>query len=145
MAVHTYDDLVRASTAKRGARLRNTVTQRAVALVVVAAGIFALWYRGTYNVWPGQSASTRIHWCGRDYETSGGPPQTLRQISSIDDFLLRPVGQYPPLGRSHQELFAAVVIGAKRATVSPPPVCAMVVYLRTGPDQYRGYTLEGGP
>jgi hypothetical protein len=62
---------VSAITAMRSARFRIRVAQRAAALVVVAAGIFTLWYRQTYNVWPVQEASTRIHWCGRDYESSG--------------------------------------------------------------------------
>jgi hypothetical protein len=135
---------VSASTAIRGARFRIRVAQRATALVVVAAGIFALWYRQSYNVWPGQEASTRIHWCGRDYESFGSTPQTQQQISQ-EHFLIRPVGQYPLLAWSPQELFAAVVIGAPRTSVSPPPLCAMGVYLRTGPDQYQAYTLEGGP
>jgi hypothetical protein len=132
-------------TAWRGERFWTRVAQRAVALVVVAAGIFALWYRQTYNVWPGQGASARVHWCGRDYQSFGGPPQTQRQISSREHFLIRPVGHYPPLALSRQQLFAAAVIGAQRASISPPPLCAMVVYLRTGPDQYRAYSLEGGP
>ena len=136
---------VSAITARRGKRFWTGVAQRAVALVLVAAGIFALWYRKTYNVWPGQGASARVHWCGRNYESFGGPPQTQRQISSRDHFLIHPVGQYPPLALSRQQLLAAVVIGAQRKTVSPPPLCAMVVYLRTGPDQYRAYSLEGGP
>jgi hypothetical protein len=121
------------------------VAQRALALVVVAAGIFTLWYRQTYNVWPGQAASTRVHWCTRDYESSGNPTQTLRQISAQAHFLLRPVGAYPPLGWSREELFAAVPIGAHPETVGSPPLCATVVYLRTGTDQYRAYSLEGGP
>ena len=136
---------VSAITAIRGARFWIRVAQRAAALLVVAAGIFALWYRGTYNVWPGQEASTRIHWCGRDYESFGGTPQTQRQISLQEHFLIRPVGQYPPLAWSPDKLFAAVVIGAPRTSVSPPPLCAMVVYLRTDPDQYQAYSLEGGP
>jgi hypothetical protein len=136
---------VSAIIARRGERFWIRVAQRAAALVLVAAGIVALWYRQTYNVWPGQGASARVHWCGRDYESFGRPPQTRRQISSREHFLIRPVGQYPPLAMSRQDLFAAVVIGAQRASVSPPPLCAMVVYLRTGPDQYRAYTLEGGP
>jgi hypothetical protein len=86
-----------------------------------------------------------VHWCGRDYESFSGAPQTQRQISSREHFVIRPVGQYPLLALSRQQLFAAVVIGAQRATVSPPPLCAMVIYLRTGPDQYRAYSLEGGP
>jgi hypothetical protein len=60
---------VSASTARRGERFWITVAQRAVALVVVAVGILTLWYRQTYNVWPGQEASTRIHWCGRDFQS----------------------------------------------------------------------------
>ena len=134
-----------AITAGRGKRFWTGVAQRAVALVLVAAGIFAVWYRMTYNVWPGQGASARVHWCGRNYESFGGPPQTQRQISSRDHFLIHPVGQYPPLALFRQQLFAAVVIGAQRQSVSPPPLCAMVVYLRTGSDQYRAYSLEGGP
>ncbi len=135
---------VSVSTAMPGARFWIRVAQRAAALLVVAAGIFALWYRQTYNVWPGPEASTRIHWCGRDYESFGGTPQTQQQISSQNHFLIRPVGQYPPLAWSPQELFAAVV-GAAPTSVSPPPLCATAVYLRTGPDQYQAYTLEGGP
>ena len=131
--------------AMRGERFWIRVGKLAAALVVVAAGIFVLWYRGTYNVWPGQGASTRIHWCGRDYESFGGSPRTRQQISSQEHFLIRPAGQYPLLAWSPQELFAAVVIGAPRGSVSPPPLCAMVVYLRTGPDQYQAYSLEGGP
>src|SRR5690348_13716557 len=136
---------VSASKAVGRDRFWTGVAQRAVALLVVAAGIFTLWYRQTYNVWPGQDASARVHWCGRDYESFSSPAQTRQQISSREHFLIHPVGQYPPLGFSRQELFAAVVIGAQRATVSPPPLCAMVVYVRTGPDRYRAYTLEGGP
>jgi hypothetical protein len=136
---------VSAITARRGKRFWTGVAQSAVALVLVAAGIFALWYRKTYNVWPGQGASARVHWCGRNYESFGGPSQTQRQISTRDHFLIHPVGQYPPLALARQQLFAAVVIGAQRQSVSPPPLCAMIVYLRTGPDQYRAYSLEGGP
>jgi hypothetical protein len=135
---------VTATTARRGDRVWIWLAQRAVALVVVAVGIFALWYRQTYNVWPGQNASARVHWCGRDYESSREPSQTSQQIASRDHFLLRPVGTYPPLGLSRQELFAAVGPGARRPSASPR-MCTMVVYLRTGPDRYRGYTLEGGP
>jgi len=136
---------VSAIIARRGERFWIRVAQRAAALVLIAAGIFALWYRKTYNVWPVQGASARVHWCGRNYESFGRPPQTRRQISSQEHLLIHPVGQYPPLALSRQELFAAVVIGAQRTSVSSPPLCAMVVYLRTSPDQYRAYSLEGGP
>jgi len=132
---------VSASTVKPSTRL----AARILVLMVIAASGITLWYRQTYNVWPGQGAAARVHWCGRDYESFGGPPQTRQQISSRQHFLIRPVGQYPPLALSRQELFAAVVLGAPQASVSPPPLCATVVYLRTAPNQYRAYSLEGGP
>ena len=136
---------VSAIMAMRGRRLRVRAVRGALALMIAAAGGTAIWYRQAYNVWPGQQASTRVHWCGRDYESFSSAPQTRQQISSREHFLIRPVGPYPPLGWSRQELFAAVVIGAQRRSVSPPPLCAMVVYLRTGPDEYQAYSLEGGP
>lgn len=131
--------------AMRGRRFWIKAVRGALALMVVAAGGGAVWYRQAYNVWPGQGASARVHWCGRDYESVGGAPQTRQQISSREHFLIHRVGQYPPLGWARQELLAAVVIGAQRVAVSPPPLCAMVVYLRAGPDKYQAYTLEGGP
>jgi hypothetical protein len=133
---------VSAITAKRGERLRTMVAQRAVALMVVAAGIFALWYRQTYNVWPGQQASSRVHWCGRDYQKDGGAPQTWHQITAQERTPVHAVGQYPPLGWWGQQLFAVSLPVAQHGLGK---TCAMVVYLRTGPNRYRAYSLEGGP
>ena len=79
------------------------LTYGAVVAVLVIAGGFTFWYRAAYNVMPGQSASTRVHWCGRDYESSGSPPQTWRQISGQQRLPLRAVGHYPPLGLGGQE------------------------------------------
>ena len=114
-------------------------------LIVVAAGGVALWYRTTYNVWPGQAASARVHWCGRDYEYFGGATETSYQMSAHERFPIRPVGLYPPLGFSRQELYASLTPQAQRDTSSPPPPCTMIVYLQVGPDAYRAYALEGGP
>ena len=93
----------------------------------------------------GPGASARVHWCGRDYESFGGPPQTWRQISSQQKLPIHAVGQYPPLGLPNQELFAAAIPTAQRLSVPPPMACTVVVYLRTGPDEYQAYSLEGGP
>ncbi len=135
---------VSATMAMRGARLGTRVASGVLALMVLAAGGAAVWYRQVYNVWPGQGASGRVHWCGRNYESFGGPLRTWPQITSQEHFPIRPVGQYPPLG-PRQELFAASKPHAQRLSVNPPPPCALVVYLRTGPDEYRAYSLEGGP
>jgi hypothetical protein len=131
---------VSAMTARRGGRFWTGVAQRAVALVLVAAGIFALWYHQTYMVWPGQAASAQVHWCGRDYQYQGGT-QTWRQITSQARWPVRAVSWYPPLGLARQQLFAAIYPKALRS----PSSCATSVYLRTGPDRYRAYDLEGGP
>jgi len=116
-----------------------------VAVLVVVAAALAFMYRITYNVWPGQAASGRVHWCGRDYENFGGPPLTWSQVSSQVRLPVRSVGKYPPLSWSGQELFAATTPLAQRDSVSPPLPCAVIVYLRTASDRYQPYTLEGGP
>jgi hypothetical protein len=131
---------VSAMTVRRGERFWTRVAQRAVTVVLVAAGIFALWYRQTYNVWPGQAASARVHWCGRDYQYQDAT-QTWRQITSQARWRVRAVSWYPPLGLARQQLFAATYPRALRSPYS----CATSVYLRTGPDRYRIYNLEGGP
>ena len=128
-----------------GTRLWAGLTYGVVTVAMVAGGGFTFWYRATYNVMPGQGASTRVHWCGRDYQSSGGSPQTWRQISAQQRSSIRPVGQYPPLGWAGQELFAATTPEAQRLSASPALPCAMVVYLRTGSGEYLAYSLEGGP
>jgi hypothetical protein len=136
---------VGAITARRGARFGIRVASGVLALMVVAAGGLAVWYRQAYSVWPGQGAAARVHWCGRDYESFGGPPQSWPQITSREPVPVHAVGRYPPLGWSRQELFAAAAPRSQRLAVSKSLVCAMVVYLRTGPDEYQAYSLEGGP
>ena len=130
---------VSVSTTGHGTHFAARIAVGILALAVVAT----IWYRQTYKVWPGQEASTRLHWCGRDYENSGGPAKTWQQITSQERLPIRPVGRYPPLGWSRQELFAATP-PAQRVSASPPP-CPTTVYLRTGPGNYRAYRLEGGP
>ena len=70
--------------------------------------------------------------------------ETWAQITALERLPVRPVGGYPPFG-PQQELFAARIPDKQRFSVSPPTVCAVLVFLRTGPDKYRVYSLEGGP
>jgi hypothetical protein len=132
---------VSASTAGPRPHLAARIAAGILALAVVAA----IWYRQTYSVWPGQEASARVHWCGRNYESSGGSAKTWPQVTSPGRLPVRPVAKYPPLGLSRQELFAAVP-PVQRSSVSPPPPCPATVYLRIGPNDYRSYSLQGsGP
>ncbi len=123
------------------ARWWTQVAGGLVGLAVLAAGVFVISYRSIYHVWPGEHASDRVHWCGRDYDDAGDQAQTWRQISARAPGPIRSEGSYPPLAWSPQQLFAAVYPTAERS----PHSCAELVYLRTGTDQYRTYSLEGGP
>lgn len=119
--------------------MARTYVGYALTLIIFAAGAYAAWYRTTYNVWPVQGASSRVHWCDRDYQTDGGPAQTWQAISAASGAPIRAVGLYPPLAWSGRQLYAPVVPGAR------PGACGTAVYLRTGPDGYQAYTLLGGP
>jgi hypothetical protein len=109
-----------------------------LALIIIAAGAFAAWYRTSYNVWPGQRADARVHWCGRDYQQDGSA-QTWRQVTAGTSYPVRAVGEYPPLGLTRQELFAPIVPHAHLSS------CATVVYLHASPAGYQPYSLLGGP
>jgi len=116
---------------------RAQVVYGLLVLVIFGAGGFAAWYRSYYNVWPGQEATARVHWCERDYENDGGSPETWRQVEH--GAAVRAFGTYPPLGIPREQLFAALMPGAASGG------CATVVYLRSGPDRYQSYSLLGGP
>src|SRR5689334_22523587 len=101
---------------------RRTWTEVAVLLTVVVVG-FILWYRTTYNVWPGQDASGRVHWCGRNYQY-GGPPLTRRQAEAKAQFPpLHAEGSYPPLALSPDALLAATYPAGRK----PVSICATLV------------------
>ncbi len=111
----------------------------ALAAVLAVVGAAAVWYRGTYHVWPGQAAGSRVHWCGRDYENDQGPgsAETLRQAKAGSSLPLRVAAEYPPLG-PRQQLLAVSMAGQLA-------VCPTVVFLKTGPDSYLPYGMLGGP
>ena len=123
---------------ERRTRTRAEVIYCVLVLVLVVVGAFALWYRSYYNIWPGQDATARVHWCERDYE-NGGPLETWRQVTAGSPAAVRDFGRYPPLGVPGQQLFAAVLPDSR------PSACTTVIYLRTGPDRYQSYGLLGGP
>lgn len=91
----------------------------------------------------GPTADARMHWCGRDYESFGGLPRTWKQITVREPAPVHAVGQYPPLGWSRQELFAASWPRVQRLAASKPPVCAqwwstcVPAWTSTGPTALR--------
>jgi hypothetical protein len=72
-------------------------------------------------------------------------PADVRQISGQQRLPLRALGHFPPLGLDDQELVAAVTPGARRSSATRPLPCAMIVYLRTGTNEYVAYPIKGGP
>ena len=128
-----------ATTAERRSRLRAEAIYGVVVLAIFTIGGFTAWYRAYYNIWPGQDATARVHWCVRDYQNDGGTPETWHQVTAESRFPVRGFGRYPPLGLPGQQLFAAVYPGAQ------PSSCATVIYVRTDPDRYQSYSLLGGP
>jgi hypothetical protein len=107
-----------------------------VALLLIAVGGTAAWYRATYHSWPGMIPPA-VHWCGRDYQIDS--TETWAQVTAAQTWPVRVVGSYPLL--LGHPLLAAPFPGQ----VKPGDSCATAVYLRTGPGRYQAYTLEGGP
>ena len=113
-----------------------------ISVLLIAVGGLAVWYRATYHTWPGLGVPTVVHWCGRDYEDGVAGPQSWAQSHRAGP-RGRHGGRHLPAVRPR-----APAPRGHRATspVGPPgQVCAMAVYLRTGPGRYQAYTLEGGP
>ena len=128
-----------ATAARQRPPLLPTIAYGVLTVIIAAAGGLTLWYRTYYNIWPGQDATARVHWCERDYQNDGPPTQTWRQVSAGSRWPVRGVGRYPPLGFPGRDLFAAIYPGAQ------PSSCATVVYVRTGSGKYQPYSLLGGP
>jgi len=125
-------------TARTRTLWRNTAGAVAVCLAG-AALLGALWYRMTYHVFPGMMPSV-VHWCGRDYQAGGGSWTWARVSAEEAPRRVRVAGSYPPLFGGRPLLAAPGDL-----PVPAGQVCAMIVYLRTGPGRYQPYTLEGGP
>lgn len=126
-------------TARTRTHWRDTA---GIVAICLAGALFfgALGYRAVYHVFPGMMP-TVVHWCGRDYETGASGPQTWAQVTAQAPVAVRVVGHYPPLGPGR------LLLADTGGVTNRPPgeVCAMAVYLRTGPGQYQPYGLEGGP
>jgi len=125
-------------------RLRRVASLALAALCLIGLG-FSAWYRVTYWVFPGQGASQRLHWCGRDYQALAGTARTWRQISAQEPWPVHVVGTFPPLGFSKETLFASISPAIAKMPPGDRTSCATVLYVRLGPNRYQPYSLLGGP
>ncbi|MFN8121302.1 MAG: hypothetical protein U0237_02625 [Thermoleophilia bacterium] len=112
-----------------------------VVAALVAASGWAVSYRATYHLWPGESIPPRIHWCGRDYDRGPGEPETLRQIRKFTRAEPVVVGHVPPI-RSH-DLLAETTEQAVRQRDPSASGCTTLVFLRLSADRYLVYELSG--
>ncbi len=102
-----------------------------VLVLVLAAATWAVWYRGTYHLWPGESVPPRIGWCGRDYDRATGPAVPHAEVERLIGRRTEVVARVPPHGPQHDLVAAA-------------DGCAALVFLRLGPSRYLVYELQGG-
>ncbi len=128
-------------TARTRTRWRNTA---GIAAICLAGTVFlaALWFGATYHFIPG-TVPTVVHWCGRDYEAEGGLQSWAQITAAQRPRQIRVVGSYPPIFGFSSPLLAPAAPGARPPGPGEP--CAVAVYVQTGPGQYQGYSLEGGP
>ena len=104
--------------------------------------------RIAFGTWDPDSPPERIDYCGRRYYAgngaNGGTGTSEEAVAAL----------YPAFHASWREVgrtdggtpyYASVVPDSTRSGFSPAIPCTMVVYLRVGPDAYRGYSLSGGP
>jgi hypothetical protein len=119
-----------------------------IAVTAVLAGVGgALAYRNAYGTFAWWSDPARISWCGRVYLRGDGTiftrsaiEQQRAALPTDEPYAVTTVATIQPFG---DPVLAAVVSEAARQSLNIP--CAMVVYLETGPDEYRPYVLSGGP
>lgn len=115
------------------------------AIVLVAAGGYAIWYHNHYYVWPGQPAGSRISWCGRDYQ-AGRTGLTSRQVNAQPGGQAKDAGAYPPIG-PREQLFAVTAQAAhpEQTAHTGQTNCPTTVFLETNAGQFTAYSLVGGP
>ena len=112
-------------------------------LVLVA--LLAVTYRATYGRW---NVPAKVGYCDRSYRQADDG-LTLDEVHARESQTSLPgdspypvveVGHAPPLlGR---QIIAARTPESHRHQQLP---CAMVIYLKTGDDNYTSYELQGGP
>ena len=122
---------------------------RRIAVSVVAAALTAVvgvYGYSTYAAWGGlgPGAPARVTWCGRTYlpanETFTLDQVTINVDRSAHDGNPREIARTP----WGDAVLAAPMSPAQQASLHTQ-VCAMAVYVSTGPDTYRPYELSGGP
>ena len=108
-----------------------------VGLALVVGLIWVGWYRSSYYAWPWQSDSTRLAYCGRDYQEFA--PAVTRAEMVAHAGPVQPVFRVPAWGPKQQ------VFAPTRGFTNTDPSCPLALFRQTGTDRFIGYEILGGP
>lgn len=114
-----------------------------VILLALVVGIPAMKHRLTYGTLSTQGPPPRVDYCGRRYYPGSGT-QSLHQV---EDFLARnQLSRLTQVGTTPSGMPVLAQVMSPATTASDhTEVCAMAVWVKTGPDRYLSYALSGGP
>jgi hypothetical protein len=114
---------------------RLTVLAWVAAVVLLVAGLVALGAaRKHFHQWPGEAGPDRISVCGRDY-IGPGYQYTLAQVTQQGNVH---VGVTPSLRGD-------LPVWGRRETPVGASGCGTGVYVQVGSNDFRGYSMLGGP
>ncbi len=130
----------------RGSAIASLVVLIPVALVGAAG-----WYYESFALWPGQTLPSHLRWCGRDFAKDPDPPVPLAKARPT---IPRPRANEPVLEPWHQVgTLDFVLFGSPPVFATPWSTetqrkfdlraCTTELYVKTRPDSFVGYGLEG--
>jgi hypothetical protein len=122
-----------------------------VVLIPVALVGAAGWYYESFALWPGQALPSHIHWCGRDFAKDPGPsvPLTKARPTIPRSRANEPVTEpWQRVGTLDFVLFSSPAVFATPWSAETQRkfdlfACTAELYVKTGPNSFVGYGLEG--
>ncbi len=127
--------VVPAAQVRRRWSVKRWIITTAV-VVLIGGGLLLVGSRAAYDEWPWSSYPSQLHVCGRDFINEGS--ETRGQIAAPGDHLVR-VGSVPGW-LNHAELWTTSVGAPLNGTY-----CHVVMWVRTGANEFESYALSGGP
>jgi len=121
----------------------------AALVVVLMLGATGVWWRFHYGIWPGARYPSALHYCHRTYNRDDAGARSGATVLAEDyrpeqfaETPLIPVFEFDaPLAHSHRVYRNT----PKYVRVGASSTCTMTLYLRTSPDRYLTYELDGSP
>ena len=99
--------------------------------------------RARFGTFDAVGPPPRVDWCGRRYY-AGSTTDTLAQVKATLLLTSRPGLTQIDTAPSGMPIVADVMPPQMRAQ-NHTDVCAMEIWVQTGPNAYLGYGLSGGP